>query len=65
MPPPDKPKKIACAVCRAEIPEAAALHAEGQGYLYHFCDTECFGHWNKARTPKRKKAPIGRKVRPG
>jgi YHS domain-containing protein len=48
----DKPaetKKVTCAVCRAEIPKAAALHAEGKDYVYHFCDAACFEHWDEEK----------------
>jgi YHS domain-containing protein len=54
----DKPpesEKVACAVCRAEIPKAAALHAEGKDYVYHFCDTACFEHWDEGVKPEPKK----------
>lgn len=48
---PAEPKKVTCAVCRAEIPEAAALHAEGRDYVYHFCDAACFEHWDEEKEP--------------
>jgi len=31
-------KKIACHVCKKDIPKAAALHAEGEEYVLHFCN---------------------------
>lgn len=55
MPQPDESEKVACSVCRAEIPRAAALHAEGQDYVYHFCDASCFEHWQEARKAEPKK----------
>ena len=44
---PAEPEKVACAVCQAEIPKAAALHAEGKDYVYHFCGAACFEHWDE------------------
>ncbi len=28
------------------IPKAAALNAEGQEYVLHFCSLECLDYWN-------------------
>ncbi len=39
--------KIPCAVCRELIPKAAALHAEGEGYVEYFCGPECLAQWKK------------------
>ena len=41
----DKEEKIACHVCKKMIPRAAALHAEGQDYVLHFCEIDCLEHW--------------------
>ncbi len=49
----DETEKISCDVCRKMIPKATALHAEGQGYVLHFCDIECLDHW-KTHQPKKK-----------
>jgi hypothetical protein len=38
-------KKIACCICKKLIPKAAALHAEGEQYVLHFCDIECLDFW--------------------
>lgn len=38
-------EKIACHVCKKVVPKSAALHAEGQDYVYHFCETECLTIW--------------------
>jgi len=38
-------KKIACHVCKKLIPKAAALHAEGEEYVLHFCNIECLDYW--------------------
>jgi YHS domain-containing protein len=50
----DKEEKIACHVCQKTIPKAAALHAEGQEYVLHFCSLECLDYWknqpNKEKT---------------
>lgn len=40
-------EKIACHVCKKEIPKAAALHAEGKDYVLYFCKTECLDYWKK------------------
>jgi len=42
-------KRLTCEVCRKEIPEAAALHAEAQGYILHFCEAGCLASWRKDR----------------
>jgi len=44
-------KRIACHVCRKEIPEAAALHAEAEGYILHFCEPGCLAAWRKNLRP--------------
>lgn len=41
-------ERVACHVCRAEIPKAAALHAEGREYIHHFCSTGCLLEWENA-----------------
>jgi YHS domain-containing protein len=48
-------EKIACHVCKKIIPKAAALHAEGQGYVLHFCNVECLDYWKKEKEGKKKK----------
>jgi len=42
----DEEEKIDCHVCQKMIPKAAALHAEGQEYVLHFCSLECLDYWN-------------------
>jgi hypothetical protein len=44
-----KEEKISCHICRAEIPKAAALHAEGREYVHHFCSAGCLLEWEKTR----------------
>ena len=44
-------KRITCHVCRKEIPEAAALHAEAEGYILHFCEVGCLASWQKDLQP--------------
>jgi hypothetical protein len=48
-------EKIACHVCKKEIPKAAALHSEGQEYVLHFCDIGCLDHWKKEEEKKKEK----------
>ncbi|OGD30349.1 MAG: hypothetical protein A2Y56_09045 [Candidatus Aminicenantes bacterium RBG_13_63_10] len=43
----EEQEKISCHVCQKMIPKAAALHAEGQDYVLHFCDTSCLDHWRQ------------------
>ena len=40
-------EKIACEVCKKMVPKAAAVHAEGEGYVLHFCNTSCMDFWEK------------------
>jgi hypothetical protein len=48
-------EKIACHVCKHEIPKAAALNAEGAEYVHYFCNTSCLDYWKKEETAKDKK----------
>jgi hypothetical protein len=49
-----KEEKIACHVCRAEIPKAAAFHAEGREYAHHFCSAGCLLEWQKEHEKEKK-----------
>ncbi|MCX6576864.1 MAG: DUF3330 domain-containing protein [Candidatus Aminicenantes bacterium] len=40
-------EKVPCEACKKMIPKAAALHAEGQDYVLHFCDITCLDYWKK------------------
>ena len=51
----NKEEKIACHVCKKEVPKAAAVHAEGEGYVLHFCNIECMDYWKKEQAKKKKK----------
>ena len=46
---PHKDEKIACHICRAMIPKAAALHPEGQDYVLHFCSLDCLDYWKNTQ----------------
>jgi len=48
----NKEEKIACHVCKKEIPKSAALSAEGEEYVYYFCHTECMDYWKKNQEKK-------------
>jgi hypothetical protein len=48
-------QKIACHICKKDIPKAAALHAEGEEYVLHFCNIECMDYWKKEKKDKKKK----------
>jgi len=45
----EKEKKLPCHICKKLIPKAAALHAEGQEYVLHFCSLECLDYWNNQK----------------
>jgi hypothetical protein len=40
-------EKLPCHVCKKLIPKAAALHAEGEEYVIHFCSLECLDYWKE------------------
>lgn len=48
-------EKIACHICKKEIPKAAALNAEGQEYVLHFCNVECMDYWKEEEEKKKEK----------
>lgn len=45
-------EKIACHVCKTMIPKAAAIHAEGEEYVLHFCNIDCLDYWKKQEKKK-------------
>lgn len=47
-------EKISCHVCQKVIPKAAALNAEGEEYVLHFCDVGCMDYWKKEKEKKQK-----------
>jgi len=47
--------KISCHVCKKDIPKAAALNAEGEEYVYYFCEDQCLTHWKKEEEDKKEK----------
>jgi hypothetical protein len=49
-------EKIACHVCKTMIPKAAAVHAEGEEYVLHFCNLDCMDHWKKEKTEEKKES---------
>jgi hypothetical protein len=49
----EEKEKIACHVCKKMIPKAAALHAEGQDYVLHFCHLDCLDYWKKEKEKKK------------
>ena len=56
----EEQEKIACHVCKKEIPKAAALNAEGKEYVHYFCNTSCLAWWednekNKEKEEKQQK----------
>ena len=38
-----------CKECSKEIPESAALTAEGIDYVWHFCGRKCYKKWEQDR----------------
>jgi len=53
MPKKEDEQKIACEVCKKLIPKDAALHAEGQDYVLHFCNLECLDYWKTHHDKKK------------
>lgn len=51
----DNEEKISCHVCKKIIPKAAAVHAEGEEYVIHFCDLGCLDHWKTEKKRSKKK----------
>ncbi len=49
----EKEEKIACHVCKKEIPKAAALHSEGREYVFYFCNIDCLDYWKKKEKEKK------------
>ncbi|UCC40758.1 MAG: DUF3330 domain-containing protein [Candidatus Aminicenantes bacterium] len=46
-------EKLSCHVCKKIIPKAAALNAEGEEYVLHFCNIECMDYWKKEKKEKK------------
>lgn len=49
----DRPRgapQLNCAVCDSELEELGAMKAEAEDQVMYFCDLECFGEWEHART---------------
>ena len=38
---------LTCKVCLKEIPKSVAKSSEGPDYVYYFCGSNCFSHWQK------------------
>lgn len=38
---------VKCSNCAKEIPESAAISAEGLEYVLYFCGQACLDHWAK------------------
>ncbi len=51
----DNDDKIACHVCKHEIPKSAALNAEGSEYVHFFCNVDCLDYWKKEKDGKEEK----------
>jgi len=47
-------EKIACHVCKTMIPKAAAINAEGEEYVLHFCNLDCMDYWKKDKKEEKK-----------
>ena len=43
---------ISCEVCKKMIPKAAALNAEGEEYVLHYCSIECMDVYKKDKDKK-------------
>lgn len=53
----EQEEKIACHVCKQMIPKATAVHAEGEGYVRHFCNLDCMDYWKKEQEKEEKESP--------
>ena len=40
-------EKIACDICRKEVPLSEAMIPEAEEYVAHFCGLECYTQWKK------------------
>jgi hypothetical protein len=40
--------RVACAVCRNEIPVSEAVVPEATDYLIHLCGVDCYEQWRRA-----------------
>jgi hypothetical protein len=47
-------EKISCHVCKTMIPKAAAMNAEGEEYVLHFCKLDCLDYWKKEKKEENK-----------
>lgn len=47
-------EKISCHVCKTMIPKAAAVNAEGEEYVLHFCNVDCLDYWKKEKKEEKK-----------
>ena len=45
-------EKIACHVCKAEIPKSAALSTEGKDYVLYYCSTDCMDYYKDKEEKK-------------
>ena len=46
-------EKIICCVCKKEIPKSAAMSAEGEEYVRHYCSLECMDFYKKNKPDKK------------
>lgn len=42
-----KLEKVACDICRKEVPLSEAKTPEAVDYVAHFCGLECYEQWKK------------------
>lgn len=54
---PPELQKIACEVCRKEIPSSEATIPEVDDYVMYFCGLECFQEWKQRRPDEAAAAP--------
>ena len=46
-------EKISCCVCKKDIPKSAAMSAEGEEYVRHYCSLDCMDFYKKNKPDKK------------
>ena len=41
------PEKVACTICRKEVPISEAIVPEAADYVAHFCGVKCYDTWRR------------------
>lgn len=54
-------EKIACDICRKEVPLSEAKTPEAMDYVAHFCGLECYTKWQQDSEKVDKQGEAGKK----